>query len=117
MDELTFSRLSLFCAEKNSGLLNSTVVHVAVELMDSDSDKEYDDLVAAVAMKSARLYLHRMPRYCENVVDGYFGFEFKRMFRLSRKIFGDLVARYQTSSFSQILLVVAHRLVHTIPAW
>ncbi|KAL3192824.1 hypothetical protein MRX96_058682 [Rhipicephalus microplus] len=61
MDELTFSRLSLFCAEKNSGLLNSTVVHVAVELMDSDSDKEYDDLVAAVAMKSARLYLHRMP--------------------------------------------------------
>lgn len=82
----------------NSGLL-STVVQVAMELMDSDSDEEYDDLVAAIAMKSARLDRNRMPRYCEDVVDRYFGFEFKRMFRLSRETFGDLVARYQTSSF------------------
>ncbi|KAH7932481.1 hypothetical protein HPB51_029268 [Rhipicephalus microplus] len=81
----------------NSGLL-STFVHVAMELMDSDSDEEYDDLVAAIAMKSARLDRNRMPRYCEDVVDRYFGFEFKRMFRLSRETFGDLVARYQTSS-------------------
>ncbi|KAH8009945.1 hypothetical protein HPB51_023001 [Rhipicephalus microplus] len=82
----------------NSGLL-STFVHVAKELMDSDSDEEYDDLVAAIAMKSARLDRNRIPRYCEDVVDRYFGFEFKRMFRLSRETFGDLVARYQTSSF------------------
>ncbi|KAH8038889.1 hypothetical protein HPB51_003911 [Rhipicephalus microplus] len=82
----------------NSGLL-STVVQVAMELMDSDSDEEYDDLVTAIAMKSARLDRNRMPRYCEDVVDRYFGFEFKRMFRLSRETFGDLVARYQTSSF------------------
>ncbi|XP_037513266.1 putative nuclease HARBI1 [Rhipicephalus sanguineus] len=82
----------------NSGLI-STVVQVAMELMDSDSDEEYDDLVATIAMKSARLDRNRIPRYCEDVVDRYFGFEFKRMFRLSRETFRDLVARYQTSSF------------------
>lgn len=48
--ELSFSYLSLFCMKMNSGLI-STVVQVAMELMDSDSDEEYDDLVATIAMK------------------------------------------------------------------
>ncbi|KAH7979011.1 hypothetical protein HPB49_007772 [Dermacentor silvarum] len=82
----------------NAGLL-STVVHVAMELVESENDDEFDDLVAIMAVKLARVDRNRIPRYCEDVVGRYFGFEFKRMFRLSRETFSDLVARYESSPF------------------
>ncbi|KAH9371793.1 hypothetical protein HPB48_000077 [Haemaphysalis longicornis] len=78
----------------------ATVVQVAMELVDSDSeDEEFDDLVAALAVKLVRKDRNRIPLYCEEVVGRYFEFEFKRMFRLSRETFNDLADRYQASPF------------------
>ncbi|KAH9375888.1 hypothetical protein HPB48_008962 [Haemaphysalis longicornis] len=78
----------------------ATVVQVAMDLVDSDSeDEEFDDLVAALAVKLVRIDRNRIPLYCEEVVGRYFELEFKRMFRLSRETFNDLADRYQASAF------------------
>lgn len=78
----------------------ATVVQVAMELVDSDSeDEEFDDLVAALAVKLVRKDRNRIPLYCEEVVWRYFEFEFKRMFRLSRETFNGLADRYRASPF------------------
>ncbi|KAH9382284.1 hypothetical protein HPB48_008726 [Haemaphysalis longicornis] len=73
-----------------------------MELVDSDSeDEEFDDLVAALAVKLVRKDRNRIPLYCEEVVGRYFEFEFKRMFRLSRETFNDLADRYQAAPTNQ----------------
>ncbi|XP_050042541.1 uncharacterized protein [Dermacentor andersoni] len=77
----------------------STVVQVAMDLVDSDSDEEFDDLVVMLAVKLVRKDRNRIPRYHEDVVGSYFEFEFKRLFRLSRETFNCLADRYQASPF------------------
>ncbi|XP_064468954.1 uncharacterized protein LOC135383427 [Ornithodoros turicata] len=42
---------------------------------------------------------NRIPKYYETVVGCYFGFEFKRLFRLSRDTFQSLVAHFCASSY------------------
>lgn len=58
----------------------STVVQVAMYLVDSDSDEEFDDLVAMLAVKLVRKDRSRIPRCHEDVVGSYFEFEFKQPF-------------------------------------
>ncbi|XP_077508859.1 uncharacterized protein LOC144120379 [Amblyomma americanum] len=77
----------------------STLVDVAMELIDSDSDDEIDDMAVVLAEKLVRMDRNRVPRYYEDVVGSYFDFEFKRLFRLSRDTFCNLAARYETSQF------------------
>lgn len=55
-------------------------MHVAMKLVESESDDEFDDIVAIMAVKLARGDRNHIPRYCEDVIDQYFGYEFKRMF-------------------------------------
>lgn len=65
----------------------STVIPVAMELVNSDSeDWEFDDLAAMLAVKLVRRDRNCIPPYYEDVVDKYFEFEFKRLFRLSRAL-------------------------------
>ncbi|KAH7970644.1 hypothetical protein HPB49_012977 [Dermacentor silvarum] len=77
----------------------STVVQVAMDLVDSDRDEKFNDLVAMLAVKLVRKDRNRIPRYHEDVLGSYFEFEFKRLFRLSRETFNCLADRYQASQF------------------
>ncbi|KAK8765434.1 hypothetical protein V5799_031957 [Amblyomma americanum] len=71
----------------------------AMDLVDSDSEEEFDDLVVMIAVELVRLDRNRVPRYCEDVASRYVDFEFKRLFLLSRSTFDALVASFRQSPF------------------
>ncbi|XP_065307089.1 uncharacterized protein [Dermacentor albipictus] len=74
-------------------------LQAAMELLESDSDEEFDEMCILLACGVVRNDRHRIPGYCETVVNTYFEMEFKRLFRLSRKTFDELSARFMASAF------------------
>ncbi|KAH9377644.1 hypothetical protein HPB48_016121 [Haemaphysalis longicornis] len=70
----------------------------AMEIVDSDSDEEFDCALSIALCKVARVDRHRVNGYFEQVTK-YLDFEFKRLFRLSRETFDNLCARFRLSPF------------------
>nr|XP_050046279.1 uncharacterized protein LOC126543184 [Dermacentor andersoni] len=64
----------------------------------SDSDEEFDDVCVAVACALVREDAIRVPGY-EEVVNRYQEYEFKRLFRLSRETFDWVSGRFRISAF------------------
>lgn len=64
-----------------------------------DSDGEYGETVALLAAKFTRRDANRIPVYFESVVQSYRDDEFKRTLRLSREMFAEVAARYNTSPY------------------
>lgn len=75
-------------------------LHIAMELVESDSeDEELDAVLCQIGAQLVRSDRNRTPRYYEEVVARYFDYEFKRLFRLSRETFETLVGRFKSSPF------------------
>ncbi|KAH7944749.1 hypothetical protein HPB51_028540 [Rhipicephalus microplus] len=75
-------------------------LHIAIELVESDSeDEEHDAVLCQIGAQLVRSDRNRTPRYYEEVVARYFDYEFKHLFRLSRETFETLVGRFKSSPF------------------
>ncbi|XP_054923974.1 uncharacterized protein [Dermacentor andersoni] len=70
-----------------------------MELVDSDSDEEFDAALFVALCKVARVDRHRINGYFEKVTTEYLDFEFKMLFRLSRETFNSLCTWFRLSPF------------------
>nr|XP_050040788.1 uncharacterized protein LOC126537743 [Dermacentor andersoni] len=77
----------------------ASLLATAMELVDSDSDEEFDAALSVALSKVARVDRHRMNGYFEKVTTEYLDFEFKMLFRLSRETFDSLCMWFRLSPF------------------
>lgn len=70
----------------------------AVALIEDEGDNELDDTIALASIVSAQTDRSRSP-YCNKVIDFYFDFEVKRLFRLSREMRVEVAGQFKASAF------------------
>ncbi|KAH9375807.1 hypothetical protein HPB48_009863 [Haemaphysalis longicornis] len=75
------------------------ILAAAMEIVDSESDEEFDCALSIALCKVARVDRHRVDGYLVQVTTKYLDFEFQRLVWLSRETFNNLCALFRLSLF------------------